>query len=173
MRRMLAMGLILSLGMFFQAGCGGVGVKLGPSGGGGQRVSSSSSWPDPNMDLDSVLMDFTPVIIAAVALVATAGAFSYFKAKSDRVKYALTPEGEAVRLLVHAEAPEGSDFLGDLETKELNRLEFVKNDLRNRTARLGGDIIVLDGIQQDVREGQTWGYIGIGRAYKMKIPPIR
>ncbi|MCK7482962.1 MAG: DUF4156 domain-containing protein [Candidatus Moduliflexus flocculans] len=72
------------------------------------------------------------------------------------------------------EAPEGSDLLGDLETKELNRLEFVKNDLRNRTARLGGDLIVLDGIQQEVREGQTWAAIsGPDEPYKMAIPPIR
>jgi hypothetical protein len=92
--------------------------------------------------------------------------YIYFQAKQARIRYALTPEGVCVQLLAHAEAPKDAVFLGDIHTKILYRIEYVKNDLRNQTARLGGDLLVLDDIQQDVLDGQTCGYIGIGRAYK-------
>ena len=88
------------------------------------------------------------------------------KARGDGIRCALTPEGERVQLLSHAEAPEGAVFLGDVHTEILLHIDYVKNDLSNQTARLGGNLLVLDDIQQDIRDGQTWGYIGIGRAYK-------
>lgn len=120
------------------------------------------------MDMDSISLDFTPFIVGAVAVVAAVGAYAYFKAKHDRVLYALTPGGERVQILIHAEAPEDADFLGDIHTEIRKHLDYVKNDLRNQTARLGGNLMVLDDIQQEIQEGQTCGYIGIGRAYKAK-----
>lgn len=120
------------------------------------------------MDMDSANLDFTPVIIGAVVIVSSALVYVYFKAKHDRAQYALTPDGERVQILIHAEAPEDAGLLGDIHTKTLGTLDYVKNDLRNQTARLGGDLMVLDDIQQEVYDGQTCGYIGIGRAYKAK-----
>lgn len=169
MRRSLATALIFSTGILFQAGCGGVGVRLGPSGGSHNGASSSPSWPDPNMDPDSIASDPTPFIVGAVALAAAGLTYlAFFKNKRDKKLYALTPQGEQVRLLVHAEAPEDAVYLGDLETGTLSRLEYVRNDLRNRAARLGGDLVVLDDILQDVYNGRTNGYVGCGRAYKTR-----
>lgn len=168
MKQALALGLVLLLGASFQTGCGGVGVRLGPSAGSDQRVSSSSSWPDPGWENEEPTLNMTPFIIGAIALAVTAGTALHLQSRRDKARYSLTPEGGSVRLLVHAEAPEDALFLGDLETKALDRLEQVRNDLRNRTARLGGDLAVLDDVQPEIRDGRTWGYIGIGRAYRLK-----
>jgi hypothetical protein len=120
------------------------------------------------MDMDLATLDFTPIIVGAVVLVAAAFTYVHFKAKHDRIRYALTPGGERVQILIHAEAPEDAVLLGDIHTEIHSQLDYVKNDLRNQTARLGGDLMVLDDIQQEIYEGQTRGYIGIGRAYKVK-----
>jgi hypothetical protein len=169
MRRILAMGLVLSLGVFFQAGCGGVGVRTSPPGAGGRNANPSASGANPWPDLKEPSMDLTPLIVGAVAIAAAMTACVYFKARRDRIQSALTPEGERVRILIHAEAPEDALFLGDIHTGIHDQLESVKNDLRNQTARLGGDLMVLDNIQQDIIDGQTRGYLGIGRAYKARI----
>jgi hypothetical protein len=125
------------------------------------------------MDVDSATLDLTPFIVGTVAFFAAAGALMYLKVKRDKIRYALTREGESVRLLVHSEAPEDAGLLGDIHTEILSSLDYVKNDLRNRTARLGGDLVVLDDIQQDVFEGETRGYVGIGRAYRAGGRSIR
>jgi hypothetical protein len=120
------------------------------------------------MDMDPVSFDFTSIIVGTVVLAAAAVAYVHFKAKHDRIRYALTPAGERVQILIHAEAPEDAVLLGDIHTEIRSQLDYVKNDLRNQTARLGGDLMVLDDIQQEIYEGQTRGYVGIGRAYKIK-----
>jgi len=162
------MVLVLSLGIFFHIGCGGVGVRTQPLGAGGYQSYPSTAWLDPGMPMDSASLDITPFIIGAVVIVAAAVAYMYIEAKRDRIRYALTPEGEKVKLLAHAEAPEGAVFLGDIHTGTHLHIDYVKNDLRNQTARLGGDLMVLDDIQQNIHDGQTWGYVGIGRAYKTR-----
>ncbi len=119
------------------------------------------------MQIDSASF-FTPFIVGAVVVVAAVVAYAHFKAKHDRIQYTLTPGGERVQILIHAEAPEDAVFLRDIHTGIHGQLDYVKNDLRNQTARLGGDLMVLDDIQQEIYEGQTRGYVGIGRAYKTK-----
>lgn len=120
------------------------------------------------MNMDTASLDFTPFIVGTAVVVSGVLAFAYLKAKRDRIQSALTPGGERVRILIHAEAPEDAVFLRDIHTEIHGQLDYVKNDLRNQTARLGGDLMVLDDIQQEIYEGQTRGYVGIGRAYKTK-----
>lgn len=173
MRHAISITLLLCLVLFFQAGCGGVGVRINPQGVSQHYAYHSYSWPDSQMQFEELSVDFTPLIIGAVVAVTAAVLYVHYSAKRDKVRYGLTPEGERVRLIMHAEAPADALFLGDVQTAFHFHLTLLKNDLRNQTARLGGDLVVLDDIQQDIRQGQTWGYIGIGRAYKTKDRPYQ
>jgi hypothetical protein len=69
MKKTLSIVLILSLGIFFQFGCSGVGVRTYPSAAGVYQYSSVL-WSDPGMAMDSAFSDITPFIIGAVVVVA-------------------------------------------------------------------------------------------------------
>jgi len=158
MKRLLCIILIVSSAVFFQAGCAGMGPRpavAGPSPGSGTDVN----WPS---------FDLTPLVIGSVVVVAATTALLLIHARRERARCALTVGGADVRFIVHEEAPAGAIFLADVHSGLHARLDCVKNELRNRAALLGGDLVVLDDIQQDVREGDTIGYLAVGRAYKTK-----
>ena len=94
---------------------------------------------------------------SAVLLLATAK----YRSRSIR----LTPEGKAVKLVMHEEAPDGAEFLGDIRTKPRRTVTCIKNDMRNITARMGGNLVVIDTIHDFVFGGTSSGYKGSGRAY--------
>ncbi len=156
MRRLLSIVLIVSSAAFFQAGCAGVGV----------RPSTSVPRTGPGLDVEWPSFDLTPLVIGTVVVVAGTTALLLVHARRERLRCAVTPGGAGVRLITHSEAPAGAVFLADIQTELHGRLDCVKNDLRNRAAKLGADLVVLDDIQQDVRDGDTIGYLGVGRAYR-------
>lgn len=168
MRRMVSMILLFSMALFFQSGCGGLGMKINPHVADASEAFRSNAWSNSWAHMEEPSVDFTPFIIGAVVLVTAALTYAHYSAKHDKVRFALIPGGERVKLIMHAEAPADAVFLGDLHTVLHRHLTYLKNDLRNQTARLGGDLVVLDDIQQEIFQSQTWGYIGIGRAYKTK-----
>ena len=156
MRHLLSIVLIVSSAAFFQAGCAGAGV----------RPSTSVPRTGPGPDVEWPSFDLTPLVIGAVVTVAATTALLVIHARRERLRCALTPGGTGVRLIAHDEAPDGALFLADIHSGLHGRLDCVKNELRNRAAELGGNLVVLDDIQQDVREGDTVGYLGLGRAYR-------
>lgn len=158
MRRIVSIILIVSSAAFFQAGCAGVGLR--------------PSAPDPSRHLgtdgESPSFDFTPLVVGTAVSVAATAALFLITVRREKIRCALTPGGTDVRFIAHEEAPPGALFVADIHTGLHIRLDCVKNDLRNRAAQLGGDLVILDDIQQDVRQGQTSGYLGVGRVYKTR-----
>jgi len=83
----------------------------------------------------------------------------------------LTKEGKFVKLFVKQEAPSNAEFLGDIETSFLGEpsVKGVKNYLRNKTAKMGGNLVVIDFIDVTYnRNDGTKMYSGDGRAYRVK-----
>ena len=81
----------------------------------------------------------------------------------------LTEKGKTVQLLMKEEAPKEYQLINDIATTGLGESDIigVKNNLRNKTAELGGDLVVVDTIEMHNGEGGTY-YTGNGRAYKLK-----
>ncbi len=78
----------------------------------------------------------------------------------------LTEAGKGVRVL--KEAPKNCKELGDLSSGTFASKPSqtdVKNDLRNKTAEMGGNLLVLDSINSVFRGG----YSGSGRAFKCRF----
>ena len=124
-----------------------------------QQPVQLDTSPDTSMDMAGPI-----IIISAVAIAALTASILLARKKP----IALTPAGKNVKLLMHAEAPEHAEYIGDIQTKSLNDMLSVKNDLRNKAARLGGNLLVIDIIQSEFFQGKTWGYIGCGRVYYLK-----
>jgi len=81
---------------------------------------------------------------------------------------ALTKEGSSVRVIMKEEPPAGAKMLATIESDMLSNhpsIVSVQNDLRNKTAKLGGNLLVVDVIVATSGEGGIT-YSGNGRAYK-------
>ncbi|PKL35999.1 MAG: hypothetical protein CVV44_17405 [Spirochaetae bacterium HGW-Spirochaetae-1] len=81
---------------------------------------------------------------------------------------ALTKEGGAVRIIMKEEPPAGAKMLATIESGMFSNhpsVVSVQNDLRNKTAELGGNLLVVDVIVAKSSEGGIT-YSGNGRAYK-------
>ncbi|MBP8082954.1 MAG: hypothetical protein KAZ87_07105 [Spirochaetes bacterium] len=85
------------------------------------------------------------------------------------VSTSLTENGKKVQLLKKEEAPKEYQLIDDIATSGIGEADIigVKNNPRNKTAELGGDLIVVDTIKMHSEDGRTW-YTGNGRAYKLK-----
>ena len=72
------------------------------------------------------------------------------------------------------EAPKEYQLIDDITTTGIGESDIisVKNNLRNKTAELGGDLVVVDTIEMNNREDGTF-YTGKGRAYKLKKEVIQ
>ncbi|GEM_PF-802562 len=81
----------------------------------------------------------------------------------------LTEQGKKVQLLMKEEAPKEYQLIDDIATTGLGESDIigVKNNLRNKTAALGGDLVVIDTIEMHSGDAGTY-YTGNGRAYKLK-----
>lgn len=80
----------------------------------------------------------------------------------------LTEQGKKVQLLMKEEAPKEYQLINDIATTGLGESDIigVKNNLRNKTAELGGNLVVVDTIE--MHSGEATYYTGNGRAYKLK-----
>lgn len=105
---------------------------------------------------------FKPMLFASLAST-TAAVLMVLFLHPKKVK--LTPKGEEVTLLIHDEAPAGAKFLGEVESHLQRSAICVKNDLRNRAADMGGNLVVVDNINSEVWDGQSTGFSGSGRVY--------
>jgi hypothetical protein len=81
----------------------------------------------------------------------------------------LTKGAEAVKLIMKQEAPAEYELIGDIATSGAGEPTIigVKNNLRNKTAELGGDLVVVDTIEMHGEGDREW-YSGNARAYKLK-----
>ena len=121
-----------------------------------QQPVQFDTHPDTSLETEATVMILSAIAIAAVATVVTL---------ASHKPVALTTAGENVRLIMHAEPQGDAEYIGDIQTKALNDLLSVKNDLRNQAARLGGNLLVIDTIQPEIFQGNNWGYSGSGRVY--------
>lgn len=79
----------------------------------------------------------------------------------------LTPEGQLVNLVTKKEAPAECELIDDVGTGFSGKIDAnsVKKTLRNQTAELGGNLVVVDTIEAHSGPDGTF-YKGTGRAYK-------
>jgi len=84
----------------------------------------------------------------------------------------LTPGGQNVTYVTKQEAPTGYTFLGEVSLGMLEYGQSYKDTLirlRNKTAEMGGDFLVVDSIES-VQSGNSSYFEGSGRAYKKPEP---
>ncbi len=82
----------------------------------------------------------------------------------------LTAEGEIVDFIMKEEAPKDAEFLGIVESGLLQihfTQESVINDLRNKVAELGGNLLVVDTMTSISDEFFGYEFKGMGRAYRI------
>ena len=125
-----------------------------------QQPVQFDTHPDTSIETEAAVLIVSAIAIAAVATIVTI---------ARHKPVTLTPAGENVKLIMHTEAPENAEYLGDIQTNALNDLLSVKNDLRNHAARMGGNLLVVDTIQPEFFQGKNWGYSGSGRVYFLSI----
>jgi Domain of unknown function (DUF4156) len=82
----------------------------------------------------------------------------------------LNESGQSVKYATKSEAPAGCKEIGEVSVGSLMPMfdmTSVKNSMRNKTAEMGGNYLVIDDIK-DVRgtNGSANGYAGSGRAYQ-------
>lgn len=81
----------------------------------------------------------------------------------------LTPGGTNVEYVTKQEAPKAYKLLGDVSFGGLEGGSSVQDTIvrmRNKTAEMGGDFLVIDVIEKHYNDqGGQW-YTGNGRAYK-------
>lgn len=145
MKRLMSILLVGSMLCFLTSSCIQQPVQLDPD-------------PDISTGLESQVNIFFSVC-AIAAIVLTVVLLSRQKSVS------LTPDGKKVKLIIHEEAPAGAEYIGDIQSDVVYDLTSVKNDLRNKAARMGGNLVVIDTFQSEIYEGKTYGYSGSGRAY--------
>jgi hypothetical protein len=143
MKKVISFLLLGTMLCFFTSSCFHQPVQLEP-------------MPDPSRDMATTIIVFTAVAITATALTVLL---------SKHKPVLLTPEGKNVKLVMHEEAPEEAEYIGDIQTKVVKHLISIKNDLRNQAARMGGNLVVVDTFQSKIVRGRTWGYSGSGRVY--------
>jgi len=143
MKKIIALFLGVTTLGFFTASCFHQPIKFDPQ-------------PDLSVDMTTPVILFSVASITAVTMALVINAHRYVK---------LTPEGEKVIVFMHEEAPEGAIYIGEVQSKSLPNLLSVKNNLRNKAAQKGGNLLVIDTIQPDIFEGRTFGYCGYGRVY--------
>jgi len=82
----------------------------------------------------------------------------------------LTPGGNNVRLVMKEEAPRECTLINDISTGMLGEPDVigVKNFLRNKTAEMGGNLVVVDTIEVSYNQHGGKYYTGTGRAYKCR-----
>jgi len=171
MKPIIAVVSIISLILFFQTGCllsVSSNIDLQPAGS-SQTAHSNLSASLSNSG-DGSSFNTAPLIIGFSVVLAATLTYLYFSSKHYKDQYALTPAGERVTLIFHAEAPPDAILLGEIHTRSHTDLNFLKNDLRNQGARMGGDMIVVDDIQPQTpniyNKQVSDHYVGIGRVYK-------
>jgi hypothetical protein len=82
----------------------------------------------------------------------------------------LNESGQNVKYSTKTEAPAGCNEIGEVSVGSLVAMydmTSVKNSMRNKTAEMGGNYLVIDDIK-NVRgaNGSSSGYAGTGRAYQ-------
>jgi len=83
----------------------------------------------------------------------------------------LTPVGELVEIIMKEEPPNDAEFLGIVESGLLQvhiKQESVINDLRNKVAELGGNLLVVDTIISISDGYGGYEFTGMGRAFRVK-----
>ncbi|KAB2931301.1 MAG: DUF4156 domain-containing protein [Leptonema illini] len=81
----------------------------------------------------------------------------------------LTPGGNSVQLLMKEEAPAGKALINDIVCERVKDIISAKNCLRNKTAELGGNLVVVDTIEvvyPNPSNPRMKLYTANGRAYK-------
>jgi len=173
MRPIIAVVIIISLILFFQTGCLlNVSSKIDLQPAGPSQTAHSNLSASFNNSGDAPSFNTAPLIIGFSVVLAAALTYVYFSNKHDKAQYALTPAGERVTLIFHAEAPPDAILLGEIRTRSHTDLNLLKNDLRNQGARMGGDMVVVDDIQPQIpniyNKQVSTHYVGIGRVYKTR-----
>ncbi|MDD8020305.1 MAG: hypothetical protein PHU81_03835 [Acidobacteriota bacterium] len=173
MRQIIAVVIIISLILFFQTGCLlsiSSNIDLQPAGS-SQTASSNLSASFSNSG-DGSSFNTAPLIIGFSVILAATLTYLYYSNKHYKTQYALTPAGEKVSLIFHAEAPPDAILLGEIHTRSHTNLNLLKNDLRNQAARMGGDIVVVDDIQPKIpnnyNQQVSSRYVSMGRVYKTR-----
>jgi hypothetical protein len=82
----------------------------------------------------------------------------------------LNESGQNVKYATKTEAPAGCKEIGEVSSGTLMAMydmTSVKNSMRNKTAEMGGNYLVIDGIKNvPGANGSSSGYAGSGRAYQ-------
>ena len=82
----------------------------------------------------------------------------------------LSESAQNVKYATKSEAPAGCKEIGEVATGSLMPMfdmTSVKNSLRNKTAEMGGNYLVVDEIKNvPGANGSSNGYAGSGRAYQ-------
>jgi hypothetical protein len=156
-KRLVSFLTLLAFILSLQVGCSSLRVGFSPP-----------DWPQPPTpqwpDEDALDADFT-IFFAIAGGVLLAGVVALLL-NSKPVLSVLSAEGKSVQLWVHREAPPEAEFLADIVVEEGDQ-NRVKISLRNKAAKLGGNLLILDAITSTVHNGNTIGYSGSGRVYRM------
>jgi hypothetical protein len=100
--------------------------------------------------------------ISVVALIAGCALFASCAGLSE--------SAQNVKYVTKSEAPTGCKEIGEVSTGSLMPMfdmTSVKNSLRNKTAEMGGNYLVVDEIKNvSGSNGSSNGYAGSGRAYQ-------
>ncbi len=82
----------------------------------------------------------------------------------------LNESGQNVKYATKTEAPAECKEIGEVSVGSLVSMydmTSVKNSMRNKTAEMGGNYLVIDGIKSIAStNGSSNGYVGTGRAYQ-------
>lgn len=143
MKKIISFLLTGAIFLFFTSSCTHQPIQLDPD-------------LDTSIDEEGLIILFSVIAISAVTLTILL---------SRKKPIALTPAGENVKLIMHEEAPEDAEYIGDIQSKAFDDLISVKNDLRNKAAQMRGNLLVIDTIQPSFFQGKSWGYYGSGRVY--------
>lgn len=85
----------------------------------------------------------------------------------------LSFEGETVQYQEKSDPPENAIYLGTIQTNNNDSAISAINDLRNKTAQLGGNYLIVDIISNSVRQNMITGLVetvfsASGRAYQLE-----
>ena len=81
----------------------------------------------------------------------------------------LSTQGEKIRYVTKEEAPKDCKEIGDVTVGRIINLysmKDVKNAMRNETAKMGGNFLVIDQTNYIPNPNGLGGYEGTGRAYQ-------
>ncbi len=83
----------------------------------------------------------------------------------------LSPGGRGVKLIMKEEAPDSARLIDDIECDQEESVTSAKNCMRNKTAELGGNLVVIDTVEvsyPDPSNRYMKVYTANGRAYRNK-----